>query len=37
MKIEMIPWTEYMVKMEDLYTELTVEKIENKPTGPEIK
>ena len=35
MKIEMIPWTEYMVKMEDLYTELTVEKIENKPTGPE--
>ena len=37
MKIEMIPWTEYMVKMEDLYTELTVEKIENKPTGPESK
>ena len=36
MKIEMAPWVEsYTVKMDELYTDLTVEKIENKPTGPE--
>ena len=35
MKIEMAPWVQnYAVKMEDLYTELTLEQIENKPTGP---
>ena len=35
-KVEMVPWLRgYTVKMEDLYTELTVEEIENKPTGPE--
>ena len=37
MKIEMIPWTQFMVKMENLYTELTVEKIENESAGPESK
>ena len=36
MKIEMVPWVRnYAVKMGELYTELTVEKIEDKPTGPE--
>ena len=35
MKIEMAPWIEsYTVDMEDLYTELSLEQIENKPTGP---
>ena len=35
-KMEMIPRVKsHLVKMKDLYTELTVEKIENKPTGPE--
>ena len=34
MKIEMAPWIrDYNVKMEDLYSELSLEKIENKPTG----
>ena len=34
----MVPWLKgYTVQMEDLYTELTVGKIENKPTGPESK
>ena len=38
MKMEMVPWLRgYTVQMEDLYTELTVVKIENKPTGPETK
>ena len=37
-KIEMVPWLKgYTVQMEDLYTELTVGKIENKPSGPESK
>ena len=37
-KMEMVPWLRgYIVQMEDLYTELTVGKIENKPTGPESK
>ena len=36
--MEMVPWLRgYTVQMEDLYTELTVGKIENKPTGPESK
>ena len=35
MTIEPIPWLKnYTVKMEDLFTDLTVEKIQNKPTGP---
>ena len=35
MKIEMAPWIrDYNVNMEDLYTELALEKLENKPTGP---
>ena len=34
MKIEMIPWVQsYTVPMDELYTELTLEQIENKPTG----
>ena len=34
MKIEMAPWVrDYNVNMEDLYSELSLEKIENKPTG----
>ena len=37
MRIEIAPWLSYTVQMKDLYTELTVEKIENKPTGPESK
>ena len=35
MKIEMAPWAKaYTVDMKDMYTELTLEKIENKPSGP---
>ena len=35
MKIEMAPWVQnYTVPMEELYTELTLAQIENKPTGP---
>ena len=35
MKIEMAPWVQnYTVPMDELYTELTLEQIENKPTGP---
>ena len=34
MKIEVAPWIrEYVVDMEELYSELTLEKIQNKPTG----
>ena len=34
MKIEMAPWIrDYNVNMEDLYSELSLEKIENKPMG----
>ena len=37
-KMEMVPWLRgYTVQMEDLYTELTLGKIENKPTGTESK
>ena len=36
MRIEMAPWQKgYTVAMDELYTELTLEKIDNKPTGPE--
>ena len=35
MKIEMAPWAKaYTVDMKDMYTELTLDKIENKPSGP---
>ena len=35
MKIEMASWVQnYTVPMDELYTELTLEQIENKPTGP---
>ena len=35
MKIEMAPWVQtYAVKMDELYTELTLEQIESKRTGP---
>ena len=35
MKIQVAPWLKgYNVDMEKLYTELTLEKIENEPTGP---
>ena len=35
-RIEMAPWAKaYTVPMQDIYTELTLEKIENQPTGPE--
>ena len=35
MQIEMVPWLQnYTVPMDELYTELTLEQIENKPTGP---
>ena len=35
MRIEMAPWVQnYTVKMEDLYTELTLDQMENKPAGP---
>ena len=38
MKIEMAPWAKaYTVAMNQIYTELTLEKIENEPTGPEGK
>ena len=34
MKIEMAPWVKnHTVSMDELYTELTLEQIENKPTG----
>ena len=34
MKIEMLPWVEsHTVDMDELYTELTLEQIENKPAG----
>ena len=36
MRNEMAPWVQnYIVKMKDLYTELTLEQMENKPTGPQ--
>ena len=35
MKIEMAPWVQnYTLPMDELYTELTLEQIESKPTGP---
>ena len=35
MKIEVAPWIrDYVVDMEELYSELTLEKIKNKPYGP---
>ena len=35
-RIEMAPWAKaYTVPVQDIYTELTLEKIENQPTGPE--
>ena len=35
MKIEMVPWAKaYTVDMKDMYTDLTLEKIENQPSGP---
>ena len=37
-RIEMAPWAKaYTVPMQDIYTELTLEKIENQPTGPQGK
>ena len=34
MKIEIAPWVKgYAVDMDELYTELTLEKIDNKPSG----
>ena len=34
----MAPWAKaYTVDMKDIYTDLTLEKIENEPTGPEGK
>ena len=37
-RIEMAPWAKaYTVDMKDIYTDLTLEKIENQPTGPEGK
>ena len=36
MKIEPAPWIkDYLVDMDDLYTELSLEKIDNEPYGPE--
>ena len=36
MKIEVAPWIQdYVVDMDDLFTELQLEKIHNKPTGQE--
>ena len=36
MKIEVAPWIrDYVVNMDDLFTELSLEKIHNKPTGQE--
>ena len=38
MKIEVAPWiTDYVVDMEELYTELTLEKIHNRVTGEDVK
>ena len=38
MKIEVAPWIkDYVCNMEDLYTELNLEKINGKPTGEEVK
>ena len=38
MKIEMAPWAKaYTVDIKEIYTELTLDKIENQPTGPEGK
>ena len=38
MKIEAAPWIrDYVVDMEELYTELSLEKIHNKPIGEEFK
>ena len=35
MRIEMAPWVQnYTVPMDELYTELTLDQMENKPTGP---
>ena len=37
-RIEMAPWAKaYTVDIKEIYTELTLEKIENQPTGPEGK
>ena len=37
-RIEMAPWAKaYTVDMKDIYTDLSLEKIENEPTGPEGK
>ena len=37
-RIEMAPWAKaYTVDIEKIYTELSLEKIENQPTGPEGK
>ena len=37
-RIEMAPWAKaYTVDVKDVYTDLTLEKIENQPTGPEGK
>ena len=36
MKIEVAPWIkDYVVDMDDLYTELSLEEVQNKPTGDE--
>ena len=36
MRVEVVPWNESItVAMEDLYTDLTLEQIENTHTGPE--
>ena len=38
MKIEVAPWIkDYVVDMDDLYTDLTLEKIHNKPRGEDVK
>ena len=38
MKIEVAPWIrEYVVDMEELYSELKLEKVRNKPTGTETR
>ena len=37
-RIEMAPWAKaYTVDIKDIYTELSLRKIENQPTGPECK
>ncbi len=38
MKIEVAPWIrDYVADMDDLYCELTLEKLRNKPSGPDAK